>query len=217
MSFIDRDDMLELTRRMTSSRTHLGRVAGAYIDAEGYLDGTFNTNFQKLKGAERQRCLEIAKTIPFSETNKELISAPVPGFKPGSIWQLLYALRDCELKNDALLLTLYELIAEKYPTGHPYAVYVYYGAYDVPVKASDKERVGESEEVYRYLVLAIAPTDSEQIPGIPETGFLFPAFTHRSTDLKRINLYRRSEEGEKALLEVLGYRRRQQPRQPQDF
>ena len=170
--------------------------------------GLFNTNFQKLKGAERQRCLEIAKTIPFSETNKELISAPVPGFKPGSIWQLLYALRDCELKNDALLLTLYELIAEKYPTGHPYAVYVYYGAYDVPVKASDKERVGESEEVYRYLVLAIAPIDSEQIPGIPETGFLFPAFTHRSTDLKRINLYRRSEEGEKALLEVLGYRRR---------
>ena len=42
---INRDDMLELTRRMTPARASVGRIAGAYFDEEGYVDGTFNTNF----------------------------------------------------------------------------------------------------------------------------------------------------------------------------
>jgi hypothetical protein len=122
---IEREDMLELTRRMTAARTHLVRLAGAYIDEEGYIDGTFNTNFLNLKGEERKRCLSIAKTIPFSQTNKELKDYPIPAAKPGSIWQLIFAIRDCGLKNDALLLDLYELIAEKHPVGKAYAIYIY--------------------------------------------------------------------------------------------
>jgi hypothetical protein len=112
-------------------------------------------------------------------------------------------LRECELKNDALLLNLYELIAEKYPTGYPYAIYVYYGVYDVPVKGADKERLDESEEVYRYLILAIAPTDEEQIPGMPEAGFLYPAFSNRSTDLAHVNVFSGNPAGGKALCQVL--------------
>ena len=32
---INREDMLELTRRMTPARLHIDRIAGAYYDAEG--------------------------------------------------------------------------------------------------------------------------------------------------------------------------------------
>ena len=42
---IDREDMLELTRRMTVSRNCFSRIAGAYMDEEGFIDGTFNTHF----------------------------------------------------------------------------------------------------------------------------------------------------------------------------
>ena len=35
---INRNDMLELTRRMTLSRNCFVRAAGAYIDDEGYID-----------------------------------------------------------------------------------------------------------------------------------------------------------------------------------
>uniref|UniRef100_I5AVM7 DUF4317 family protein n=1 Tax=Eubacterium cellulosolvens (strain ATCC 43171 / JCM 9499 / 6) TaxID=633697 RepID=I5AVM7_EUBC6 len=189
MEIINREDMLELTRRMTSARSNLVRIAGAYIDEEGYIDGTFNTNFLNLRGEEKKRCLDIAKAIPFSKTNEELKSYQIPGFAPGSVWQLIYALRDCELKNDALLLNLYELIAENYPTGSPYAIYVYYGAYDVPLKGSDKSYQNESEETYQYLILAISPVDEAQTPHTPEAGFLYPAFTNRSTDLAHVNFY----------------------------
>ena len=42
---IDREDMLALTRRMTVKRSSITRIAGAYIDPDGFVDGTFNTRF----------------------------------------------------------------------------------------------------------------------------------------------------------------------------
>ena len=36
---INRDDMLELTRRMTVKRNCFDRIAGAYMDEEGFIDG----------------------------------------------------------------------------------------------------------------------------------------------------------------------------------
>lgn len=181
--------MLELTRRMTPARNHFVRLAGAYMDEEGFVDGTFNIFFSKLKGAERDRCLNIAKTVPFSETNLELKAYDIPGFKPGSLWQLLYAMRDSELKNDALLLSFYEFVGERYPGDHDYAIYAYYGAYDVPVKAADKERLGESEEIYPYLIITISAVDKDQNPGLPTEGFIFPAFTDRSQDMAHVLVY----------------------------
>ena len=39
---INREDMLELTRRMNLQRTCFYRVAGAYMSADGGIDDTFN-------------------------------------------------------------------------------------------------------------------------------------------------------------------------------
>lgn len=192
---INREDMLELTRRMTSARTHLVRLAGAYMDDEGYLDGNFNVHFLKLSGSEKAKCINIAKTIPYAPTNTNLkeYRLPAGAMKSGSIWQLLYALMDCELKNDALLMNFYEMLGEQLPTGHTYAIYIYLGVYDVPVKAADKERVGESEEVYTYLLGAVCPTDDEQNVGQPTCGFLWPAFKNRSSDLSYVNIFQADE------------------------
>ena len=188
---IYREDMLELTRRMNDKRTHLMRLAGAYMDEEGYIDGTFNTSFLKLEGRERSHALSIAKTIPFSRTNEELISLRIPAMKPESLWQLLYVLRDCELKNDALLLTLYEILGEHLSVGFPYAIYMYYGCYDIIGKSWDKAYLDESEEMYRYLVLALCPVNEKQEAELPFAGLLYPAFTNRSTDTAHANLYSR--------------------------
>lgn len=97
---IQREDMLELTRRMTPARSSISRIAGAYYDEEGYIDGTFNTHFLKLSETERKKNLELAKTVLLSETNAQLkdykISEAVR--KPGSIWKLLDGILQSELK-----------------------------------------------------------------------------------------------------------------------
>ena len=114
--------------------------------------------------------------------------------KPGSVWQLLMALRECELKNDALLLSLCEYIGERYQPGFSYGIYVFHGNYDVPLKGSDKVQQRESEEVYSFIVCAICPVTGDYEAGEPEAGFLFPEFRDRSGEPNGINLY--SAQGE---------------------
>lgn len=101
---INRDDMLELTRRMTIARTSMTRIAGSYMDADGFIDGTFNTNFLKLKNSEKEKNLTIAKAIPFAQTNQNLKRYKIPkeAYALGGIRQLLLGIKSCALKNDAL-------------------------------------------------------------------------------------------------------------------
>jgi hypothetical protein len=183
--------VMELTRRMTIARNCFNRVAGAYMDEEGFIDGSFNTHFLKLSPADKEKQLAIAKTIPYAKTNEQLKNFRIDSRqkKPGSIWHLLTALRDCELKNDALLYSLYEYIGERYVVDKPYTIEVFCGNYDVPVKGADKENQWESEEVYRFLVVAVCPTVGEYEAGMPQAGFLFPAFANRSTDLEGVNIF----------------------------
>ena len=185
---INREDMLELTRRMTPSRTCMDRIAGGYMDEDGFLDGSFNIHFLKLSGEEKAKNLALAKAVPFSKTNEQLKEyefSPTQE-RPGSLWQLLMAMREARLKNDALNETFYELVGEHYQSvGKDYAVFLFHGTYDVPLKASDKESLWESEEVYDFLVCTISPLEGEYEPGEPEWGFLFPAFSDRSTEIHR--------------------------------
>ncbi len=191
MGKINREDMLELTRRMTLSRNCFDRIAGAYMDGEGFVDGTFNKHFQKLSVKDQQVNLDIAKAIPFSETNVQLkeYAFGEADKKPGSTWQLLMALKECGLKNDAMLDVFYEEFGQQYRAEGSYAIYFFHGSYDVPLKASDKENLRESEEVYQFLVCAVCPVKGDYEPGEPKCGFLFPAFKDRSSDRERIDIF----------------------------
>ena len=57
------------------------------------------------------------------------------------------------------------------------------------MKASDKERLGESEEVHEYMIGAICPLVGDYEPGEPECGFIYPMFKDRSTDVDHIGIY----------------------------
>ena len=109
--------------------------------------------------------------------------------KPGTIWQLLMALRECGLKNDALMDSFYDLVMETCHPGKEYAVLMFHDRYDIPKKGTDKERLGESEEMFEYLICAVCPLKGEYEPGRPEWGFLFPAFTEQCADLNHVQFY----------------------------
>lgn len=185
-----REDMLELTRRMNTSRTCFSRIAGAYLDSEGFIDGTFNTSFLKLSNKEMMEKLEVAKTVPFAKTNENLTQHKFNGKgNTREIKQLLNGLRDCGLKNDAMMEVLYELIAQNYKSLGDYCIFMYFGRYDIPVKASDNVWLDGSEEVYEYLICTVSPLLNEYTPGKPVFGFLYPSFAFRSTDFDNIAVY----------------------------
>ena len=127
---INRDDMLELTRRMNPSRNCFMRVAGAYMDEEGFDNGTFNIHFGKLDQADTKRNLEMAKTIPFSTTNEQLkeYDFPLGEARKNSMWSLLSALKQNNLRDDALLSIFYEVVGETYKTDKEYSIFVFSGS-----------------------------------------------------------------------------------------
>lgn len=188
---IKREDMLELTRRMTPKRTSFTRIAGCYMDADGEIDGTFNTSFLSLSPQDKAKHLAIAKAIPFAKTNEQLKEYKFPDTKmaAGNVWQLLMGMKACGLKNDALMETFYELFGECYQTEKDYAIYVFHDSYDIPAKASDKEWLWESEEVFDYIICAICPLVGDYEPGKPECGFLFPLFVERSGSVSHIAVF----------------------------
>ena len=185
-----RDDLLELTRRMTPSRNCFGRVAGGFRDKEGYDDGTFNTFFIGLKPKDRDTQLSIAKAIPFAKTNEEIKEYSFPGESKKSVevYKLLTTLIANELKNDAMLEAFYEYIGDRYYSETEYAIYVYHGTYDVPAKGKDKEWLEGGEEVYSFIILAICPLINGE-PSKPECGFLYPSFANRTSDPQHIAVF----------------------------
>ena len=204
---INREDMLELTRRMTLARTSFTRIAGCYVDRDGDFDGSFNTNFRKLSAPEQTKQLKLAKEIPFSATNVNLkeYEYPAGARRQGSMWQLLMAMNECGLKNDALMDTFYDIVMERYRSNSDYAILVFHDRYDIPAKGSDGERQWESEEVFEYMICAICALAGEYEPGKPVCGFLFPAFADRSGDPSRIDVFQMdADRPHKELMEILG-------------
>lgn len=186
--------MLALTRRMNVKRTSITRIAGAYIDSDGFIDGTFNTSFLKLSPAERTRNLAIAKAVPFAETNSSLKRYVIPE-GGDSLRQLLMGVRASGLKNDALLDVFYDIIAQRYRPGHEYGVFLFHDRYDIPAKAADHERLGESERVFEYLICSVCPVSGDYDAGETECGFLFPAYAEGGALINCIDLYQEDRIG----------------------
>ncbi len=88
---------------------------------------------------------------------------------------------------------------------------IFHDAYDVIIKTKDKNSLDESEEVYEYLLCAICPVSLSKpalgyrsdenrigarvrdwVVGAPESGFLFPAFTDRSSDIHAVMTYHKN-------------------------
>lgn len=109
---------------------------------DGYIDGTFNTGFLKLSPDEKEKNLQIAKVIPFADTNQNLKEYAFSSekMKGDSMWKLLMGMRVCGLKNDALMETFYEIVGEQYQAMGDYAVYVFHDRYDIPAKGKDHVR-----------------------------------------------------------------------------
>lgn len=188
---IDREDMLAITRRMTVKRTSVTRIAGAYMDPDGFIDGTFNTRFLKLSGLDRAKNLEIAKTIPFAQTNGNLKRYVIPENSRGkeSMYQLLMGIRSSGLENDALLEIFYEKTGERYRSDHEYGIFMFHDRYDIPSKAADHVRLGESEEMFEYLICAVCPVTGDYEAGSPECGFIFPSYAKGGALLNCIDIY----------------------------
>ena len=152
---------------------------------------------------DQQVNLDLAKTIPFSKTNEQLkcYKFPEGDMAYDSIHKLLMALSQYGLKDDLLVQTLCEQLAEgicdtkdssdkiNCLQGQEFGIYIYHGIYDIPKKGSDHSEQWESEEIYSFLICVVAPVDKDYNAGTPKCGFIFPAFEDRSAEPGKIDIF----------------------------
>lgn len=209
---MNKKDILELKRRFKKDACTFTRLCGCYVDADHNKVTTFGETFLNLEDEEFYKYLEIAKKVMSGTIGNNILELEFPTAEeaPGGRQQFLMGLRESALKSDELMDAFYDLVIDSYDYVGNYLILVFHDAYDVMTKTSDNNKLDESEEVYEYLLCAICPVTltkpglgyredenrigpriRDWVVGVPDTGFVFPAFTDRSTDIHSVMFYTR--------------------------
>lgn len=209
---MNKKDILEIKRRFKKDACTFTRMCGCYVDADRNKVVTFGETFLNLEDEEFHKYLEIAKKVLSGTIGNNLLELEFPAEEEeaGGRQQFLMGLRSSCLKSDELVDAFFDHVIDSYDYVGNYLILVFHDAYDVMTKTSDNNKLDESEEVYEYLLCAICPVTltkpglgyradenrigpriRDWVVGVPDTGFVFPAFTDRSTDIHSVMFYTR--------------------------
>lgn len=202
-------EVLELKKRFKKDRASFYRVAGCYVNEQKEKVYTFNKSFLNLPEDEMFKYLEIVTKTLSGKINNNLLNIefPIEEEKNGGSQDELYKLRNSEADDD-LLNELYDKIILSYQHMNHYLIVLFFDKYDVPLKTKDKQKLDDSEEVFHYFICSVCPVELTQ-PSLgyidrdtglaitnrnwvvqpPETGFLYPSFNDRSTDIHSLLFY----------------------------
>ncbi|MFA9465890.1 MAG: DUF4317 domain-containing protein [Velocimicrobium sp.] len=222
---MNKKDVFEIKSRLKKTGCTFTRMCGCYVNAEKEILVNFNETFLNLEEDEYYKYLEVAKkTLSGTMGNNLLeLNFPLDEERAGGKQQFLMGLRESKLKNEGLLETFYQLIIDNYEYAGNYLILAFHDAYDVMTKTTDNRKLDESEEVYEYVLFTICPVtltkpglgylenenrigarNRDWAVGVPETGFVFPAFTERSTDIHSVMFYTKNpKEPHKELMELV--------------
>ena len=207
---MNKKEILEIKRRFKKEEASFTRLVGCYVDCNKNKICKFGGKFLNLEEEEFHKYLEIAnKSLSGTLGNNLLeLSFPLQEEEVGGRQQILMALRDSKLEDENLLDAYYDLVIDTYDEVGNYIILLYHDSYDVMTRTSDNDNLDESEEVYNYLICAICPVALSKpglgyleaegrigsrirdwVVGAPDTAFIFPAFTDRSTDIHATLFY----------------------------
>ena len=207
---MNKKEILEIKKRFKKESATFTRVVGCYVDGNHNKVCKIGNTFLNLDEDEFYKYLEIANKALSGTLGNNLLNLefPVEEEEVGGRQQILMALRETKLQDEALLDTYYDLVIDTYDHAGNYLILLFHDAYDVMTRTSDNNKLDESEEVYEYLICAICPVDLSKpglgyleeehrigprirdwIVGAVDTAFLFPAFNDRSTDIHATLFY----------------------------
>jgi len=218
-------DVLELKKRLKKNDCSITKLCGCYVNGEKEILLHLNETFLNLEDEEFYKYLEIAKKTLSGTLGNQLLELPFPRKEEeaGGKQQFLMGLKETGLKNEELLQTFYQLVIDNYDYSGNYLILIFHDAYDVMRRTSDNSKLDESEEVYDYLLCAICPVtltkpglgyletehrigtiNRDWVVNAPDTGFVFPAFSDRSSDIHSVLYYtKQPQEPHREIMELV--------------
>ena len=211
-----KQEINELKRLYTPSNCSITRICGCYVDGEKNKKTEFKEAFLSLPEEEIFKYFELLRKTLSGSLGKNLLNLdfPLASEQEGGTQAVLLALRDSKLKDDALIEEFYDRVINTYEYVGNYLILLIHDAYDVPGKTTDGLTMDDaSDTVFEYIMCCICPVNLSK-PGLsydninnefhnrirdwvvemPETGFLFPSFNDRATDIHSTLFYSKNPE-----------------------
>ena len=211
-----KQEINELKRLYTPSNCSITRICGCFVDGEKNKKTEFKEAFLSLPEEEIFKYFELLRKTLSGSLGKNLLNLdfPLASEQEGGTQAALLALRDSKLKDDALIEEFYDRVINTYEYVGNYLILLIHDAYDVPGKTTDGLTMDDaSDTVFEYIMCCICPVNLSK-PGLsydninnefhnrirdwvvemPETGFLFPSFNDRATDIHSTLFYSKNPE-----------------------
>ena len=211
-----KQEINEIKRLFTPNNCSITRICGCYVDGEKNKKTEFREAFLSLPEEEIFKYFELLRKTLAGSLGKNLLNLgfPTDSEAEGGTQEFLYRLRESRLKDDALLEEFYDRVISSYEFVGNYLILLIHDAYDVPGKTTDGLTMEDaSDTVFEYLLCSICPVvlskpglsyDAEinefhnrmrdWVVNMPETGFLFPAFNDRASDIHSTLYYSKNPE-----------------------
>lgn len=210
---MNKKEVTELKRRLKRETVSFSRMAGCYVDANKNKVTTFNRSFLNLEDEEFSKYLEIANKVLSGKLGNQLIELefPLREEEEGGRQQLLMALRSTRIEQEPVLNRFYDHVIETYECAGNYLILLFHDVYDLMSRGSDNIDLDESAEAFDYILCAICPValskpglgyreednaiaarNRDWVVGPVDTGFLFPSFDDRTSDIHHVLMYAKS-------------------------
>ena len=213
---MNKREISEIKKQFKKDNNAITRICGCYVDAEKQIKTTFKEAFFALSEEEIFKYYEIFKKSLSGGIGKNLhnLEYGIHDEAEGSAHAMLMQLRADKLTDDEAVDAFYQNVIENYDYGENYYIILIHSSYDVPGKANDNEEMFDaSEEVFNHILCCICPVKLSE-PGLsyneatnhieerprdwwvqpPMTGFLFPAFDDRSTNIHGLLYFSKNPE-----------------------
>ena len=211
-----KQEINEIKRLYTPSNCSITRICGCYVDGEKNKKTEFKEAFLSLPEEEIFKYFELLRKNLSGTLGKNLLNLefPLTCEEEGGTQEFLLRLRNSKLKDDALLEEFYDRIIASYEFVGNYLILLIHDAYDVPGKTLDGLTMDDaSDTVFEYIMCCICPVALSKpglsydagmnefhnrvrdwVVGVPDTGFLFPSFSDRCTDIHSTLYYSKNTE-----------------------
>ena len=218
----------EIKKLFTPANCAISRICGCYVDAEKNKRTELKEAFLSLPEEEAFKYFAIFRSALSGTIGKNMVNMefPLHAEEEGGTQNFLLKLRDSQLKDDALVEEFYDRVIASYDYGENFYIILIHCAYDIPARSSDGlEMEDASDFVYEFIQCCICPVklskaglcynseantienrSRDWLVEAPDTGFLFPGFTDRNTDIHGLLYYTKNPEQmpERLIDELLG-------------
>ncbi len=213
---MNKKEISEIKKQFSPANCSITRICGCYVDGDKNKKTELKEAFLSLSEEEMFKYFEIFKKTLSGTLGKNLLNMEFPTNQEadGGTQEFLMRLRTSRLTDDELIQQFYDRIIENYDYPENYYIILVHAVYDIPGKSSDGlDMFDASDEIYEHLLCSICPVKLSKaglcynaetnliedrirdwIVEMPESGFLFPVFNDRSTDIHGLLYYSKNAE-----------------------